>query len=1474
MIQLPLNNVLVSDHFLRVRVTVAGVPCSAILDTGAGINIASERFLSANNITFKRKEPELRIGTLGSEVITPIGQAHITIGMGNTTTNIVAQVVESFRFGDLLLGNGYMEKAAVVIDMRNKRVSVGQPSTYFSVFRTESIADSPSQTVATICPMSILENASKRTVDHYQTTTSHSHAQMKGRNDTGMPKTRDRIFSRSSHAHREQVDFSHNRHSGHARDGQESADSHSHHQTHMRDIGSFIAEKHMSRMSRRGSREDDNNNEKRLLADAGSNWEKAVTRIQNDHIDFMRRFYERMRTSKRVKEQHHEKRPKDQKKETQDVTTKTRRKEDQESRSGKKKIEYLFALRAQEIPKEMLLDKKKVEHVLFVPDEWEADGLEEEPEHLKDPTINSCLTREQYEEIANMVNDFAAIFSAGENDIGLAKVKPVKLDTGRAEPINKKPYPTPIHLLKELQRLIDLLLKADIIEPSVSPWNFPSVLVKKPKSEKYRFTINFKPLNDVLKKNAMAPPDIELIMDRLGGMEFFTILDARQGFFHIPLDEESKEKTAFRGPFGHYQFKRLPQGLATAPALFQQVMNDTLGELQMECAVAYMDDVIIFSRTFAEHRDHIHAVFSRLKEMGLKISLDKSQFAQHEVPFLGRMIGRNGIQPDPKKLEAIRNFPRPTNKKEIERFIGMASYQRRFIKDFAEITAPYREFWKDQSRGWNDKLERAHQTLLEKLTTAPVLQFPDLKKRFYLFCDASLEGLGVLLKQKDDKGHFRLVGCVSRKLNTSEKNYAPTYLECLAIFYGMSQFQRLLVGKEFSVVTDHHSLCYLQKMIKPHGMLPRWILAMMNFDFVIEWTSGRSHKEADALSRAPGTDSEGKIMHDSVIDSRIMCRMPDAVPCNNREELEKLRANGWTRREKIAENIAIPDSELASTISRLESERERLDQRIRELQQIHDSKPVASVLLIPEQDEDGKVDCIDDLATEQDQDPSLKGFKDFLTDNVIPDTVKNRSAWRKKMSNYVVDGTILCRKQYNRKIGRETHLPVIPHHLWSRVLSAFHDAKGSGHMSTKRMLDKMSDHVWWTGMFKHVQNWCASCEICARNNTSRIMKPGELIPLPVTCIPGEVLQIDTMDKLTRTKSGNVAIYVITDRATRHVWAFPARANNHVYAMKSLQHVMWLLGRPKVVLSDGGVEYRNQWFDGLLRDLQIQHDTSSPYHPQTNGQTERMNHTIISVMKKYVAKRYKDWDVHLDQAIFAINCSKNEHTQLSPYTLLFGLLPPPPIIITEQEVSSKYDWHSLQVMQEVRATAMDCLQRAQQEYKRKYDEKREPFDLKEGDYVLVKNHHFEEGISKKLQECFSGPYRVKQLLGTHGVEIKREGRAQNCISKYGLKKFTPRATDLKVIEEESETESDDDQDRESEGDAEDTYCESTDENRESPESNREQSSSQVPNERDHRTHDQGGESLFGEHDYRVGSDPIIIRRSSRQRFPPKRLITEI
>jgi hypothetical protein len=243
----------------------------------------------------------------------------------------------------------------------------------------------------------------------------------------------------------------------------------------------------------------------------------------------------------------------------------------------------------------------------------------------------------------------------------------------------------------------------------------------------------------------------------------------------------------------------------------------------------------------------------------LKLNLDKCHFCKKEISFLGHLVSEEGIKPDPAKVDKVENFSVPINTTELRGFIGLASYYRRFVQDFATIVEPMnRLLRKDIPFIWNEACEKAFEFLKEKLITTPILIYPDFSKPFILHTDASYQGLGAVLAQEDDKGHEHVIAYASRSLVGAEYNYAPTEIECLASVWAMKYFRPYIYMGEFTLVTDHSALQWMLNNPTPSKRMTRWILTISDYPFKVQFRKGKKHQNADALSRLPNKNTGQK----------------------------------------------------------------------------------------------------------------------------------------------------------------------------------------------------------------------------------------------------------------------------------------------------------------------------------------------------------------------------------------------------------------------------------------------------------------------------------------------------------------------------------------------------------------------------------------------------------------------------------------
>ena len=392
--------------------------------------------------------------------------------------------------------------------------------------------------------------------------------------------------------------------------------------------------------------------------------------------------------------------------------------------------------------------------------------------------------------LLNFLADNHHAFSLGEGERGETDLIQMEIDTGNASPKRQSARRMPPLVQREVSRQLLEMQKNKVIEPSSSPWASPIVLVRK-RDGTHRFCVDYRELNALTTPDGFPLPWIEDLLEQLGDSRYFSTIDLASGFWQIPMHPSSQPKTAFVVPQGLFEFRVMPFGLTNAPGVFQRLMQRVLSGLNptdsSQFVSVYLDDVLVFSKTLEDHLNHLRIVIQRLVEAGLKLKPAKCHFAREELEYLGHIITREGLKTNPRLIEAVREFRTPRNIHEVRRFLGLASYYRRFVQGFARIAAPLHYLTRKEVQWlWTPKCDCAFQQLKNLLTTAPVLAYPKFDQGYTLETDASIHGLGAVLSQRQSDTQLHPVAYASRALSQAERNYAITELETLAVVWQCS----------------------------------------------------------------------------------------------------------------------------------------------------------------------------------------------------------------------------------------------------------------------------------------------------------------------------------------------------------------------------------------------------------------------------------------------------------------------------------------------------------------------------------------------------------------------------------------------------------------------------------------------------------------------------------------------------------------
>ena len=892
--------------------------------------------------------------------------------------------------------------------------------------------------------------------------------------------------------------------------------------------------------------------------------------------------------------------------------------------------------------------------------------------------------------ITRLVKKNNDLFARKDKDLGHTSTVKMQIDCQGHRPLKNRAYRTPLNKRKIIDKAIDEMLEAKVIERSQSPWSFPFVVVKK-KDGSDRMCVDFRTLNKIVRPVSFPLPLIDDILSPLGDAKYFTALDLKSGDWQVQLEEDSKEKTAFVCHRGLFQFNVMPFGLSNAPAVFQELINIVLQGCD-EFAMAYLDDVLIFSKNPEEHLRHIETIFERIRQHGLKLKLKKCAFFKEETEYLGFVISKDGVKPDPKKVEAIRDLPEPKNVREIRGFIGMCSYYRRFVPNFSKLAEPLIDMTKKYARfKWTSECQTAFDFLKESLTVVPLLAYPDTNKPYVLYTDASNNCIGACLTQKTDDEEEKPIYFLSHKLSPTQTRWSTIEKEVFAIYYALQKLDHYLHNARFTIKTDHKPLKYILDSPMQNKKIQLWALSIAGYNCQVEYIRGNENQCADLLSRIPFKKGE---------------------------------------KEKLQQSKSAPEDEELD-----------VDDRSLEIGAINSNEINPRDFASSHVDPPGDVikpdiDLSDhfNMVEEQQKDEEIGKLKNRMNKG---------TATKAEQTHYfeTEDGLLYYLSQPDSEDPRLRL--YIPQEMENIVIKQYHDQLG--HMALDKTYGSMRLKYFFPNMYRKLNSYIEKCVTCQTASTKKPLPPLQETNIPP--YPFAKMALDLTGPYPTTMSGNRYIVSFIDiySGWPEAYAVPDKAAYRIVHL-ILEGIFPRFGCPLEIVSDNGTENVNRKVQETLDAMKIHYIKTSYYCPQANGRVERFHRTLHSVMMKKIQEDVQTWDLYLNQTPAAVRFHVNESSKFSPFFLLYNrdVVLPLDTILKPRKRYVGEDIHKIALQQQHKSFTL--VHRRMKEAKRKQKEyadknsKEENFQI--GDPVYLKNHR----RTNKLDIKWKGYYRITDPTG--------------------------------------------------------------------------------------------------------------------------------
>ena len=1022
---------------------------------------------------------------------------------------------------------------------------------------------------------------------------------------------------------------------------------------------------------------------------------------------------------------------------------------------------------------------------------------------LQEIDISANLTQNQIQEMQRILIKHKEVFGldgrlgsyAEEVRIPLVPdTKPISIPPFHASPVNRE----------VIDKQMDSWLNLDVIEPSKSPWGAPVFIAYR--NGKPRMVIDLRRLNEKVIPDEFPLPRQDEILQSLEGSQYLSTLDALAGFTQLSIASDDREKLAFRCHRGLFQFKRMPFGYRNGPAVFQRVMQKVLAPFLWIFALVYIDDIVIFSKSFEEHCQHVEKVLGAIKSAEITLSPSKCHFGYQSIMLLGQKVSRLGLSTHKEKVDAIIQLESPKNVHDLQMFLGMMVYFSSYVPFYAWIAHPLFQLLKKENKWtWGKEEQTAYELCKQVLTEAPVRAHAMAGLPYRIYSDACDFAVAAILQQvqpikigdlKGTKVYERLerafkkgdpipnlvtsldkegsdippvgewevdfdnttvhvervIAYWSRVLQSAERNYSPTEREALALKEGLIKFQPYLEGEKVLAITDHAALTWSKTFQNVNRRLLTWGLIFSAFpNMKIVHRAGRVHSNVDPISRLRRRQpiQEGPANVDA---ASLSLKLKEDPLRNMFDEL------GPQFEEKL---LTVASNFIASELETLEPTTyvpvELQVGESEKLETLQSTSRSYTTLVGIDQDE------IRRWKSGYDEDPHFKLVLKAMKEDKDHDAPFPQYHYSDNGLLYFEDSmgnTRMC----------------VPKNLRNEVMSENHDIiSESAHGGYFKTYNRISATYYWPRMSREIKNFVNTCDICQKTKPRRHAPVGLLQPIPIPSQPFEVVTMDFIPELPLS-SGFDNILVIVDKLTKYAIFIPTtvKINEIETAKLFFKHVITKFGIPRQIISDRDTRWRGDFWKEICRLMGMKRALTTSYHPQADGQTEVMNQGLEISIRAYIGPERNDWSDLLDVLALSYNTSPHTATGFAPAYLLRGyhpitrttLLRSPEPIGRDEALENRPGHEALderallmtEAFEAERGKARDALLLGQIFQRKNYNKDRLTWEFQEGDKVVINRKNLgllndEKGRGNKLLTKYEGPFEIIQKLSSVSYRLR-------------------------------------------------------------------------------------------------------------------------